>query len=430
MAAIRTADYVTSYYAATAQPPPATAPLSGDRRTDVCVVGAGIAGCSAALALSERGYQVTILEAHRIGWGASGRSGGQVIYGLAIEQERVAALAGAPAARLVWDMSLGAIELLKQRIARHGIECDWVDGQMLTAIKQRQWRALQNWHHELTGSLGYTSARLIAREELRTLLASERYVGALYDSNGGHLHPLRYTLGVARAASAAGAQFFEHSPVLGWNERGARVIVRTAAGSVDCAQVVFAGNAWLGRTVPQLQRKLMTVGTYIIATESLGEQRARALIANNAAVCDTNWILDYFRRSSDHRLLFGGRVNYSGVDLREVGPATARHMLRVFPQLAGTRIEYAWGCLLDITLNRAPDFGRLGPNAYYLQGFSGHGIALAGLAGVVAAEAIAGTSERFDVFARLPQRDFPGGMWLRRPALVLAMLWYRLRDLL
>jgi gamma-glutamylputrescine oxidase len=423
-------DYVSSYYTASTPTTPASAPLSGEVRTDVCVVGAGIAGCSAALALAERGYRVAVLEARRIGWGASGRSGGQVIYGLAIEQQPLAALAGAEPARLMWDMSLGAIALLKQRIARHGIECDWIDGQMLTAIKQRQWRALQSWHHELTGSLGYSTARLIAREELRTLLGSERYVGALYDSNGGHLHPLRYTLGLARAAAEAGAQIFEHSAVLDWSEHGDRVRVRTATGRVDCAQVIFAGNAWLGRTVPQLQRKLMTVGTYVIATEPLGAERARELIANNAAVCDTNWILDYFRRSSDHRLLFGGRVNYSGVDLREVGPATARHMLRVFPQLAGTQIEYAWGCLLDITLNRAPDFGRLGPNAYYLQGFSGHGIALAGLAGVLAAEAIAGTSERFDVFARLPQREFPGGLWLRRPALVLAMLWYRLRDLL
>jgi gamma-glutamylputrescine oxidase len=174
----------------------------------------------------------------------------------------------------------------------------------------------------------------------------------------------------------------------------------------------------------------MTVGTYVIATEPLGEQRAHALIANNAAVSDTNWILDYFRRSSDHRLLFGGRVNYSGMQVRAVAPSLSARMLRVFPQLTGTRIEYAWGCLLDITLNRAPDFGRLEPNVYYLQGFSGHGIALASLAGELVAEAIAGTNERFDVFARIPHREFPGGMLLRRPALALAMLWYRLRDLM
>jgi gamma-glutamylputrescine oxidase len=430
MSESKTPDYVESYYRDSAPLPQISAPLRGAERADVCVVGGGIAGCSTALVLAERGYRVMLLEAQRIGWGASGRSGGQVIYGLAAEQDRIQRMVGREDARRIWDVSLAAIDLIKQRIARHQIECDWVDGQMLTAIKPRQWRALQQWQAELTDELGYTSARLIERQELRSLLATDRYIGALYDRNGGHLHPLRYTLGLARAATAAGVALHEGSEVREWQGHGARVRVLTAEGSVDCAQLVFAGNAWLGRTVPALQRKLMTVGSYIIATEPLGEERARALIANNAAICDTNWILDYFRRSSDHRLLFGGRVNYSGVDLRGVGPATAQHMRRVFPQLSDARIDYAWGCLLDITLNRAPNFGRLQPNVYFLQGFSGHGIALAGIAGLLAAEAIAGTSERFDVLARLPHRDFPGGMWLRRPALVLAMLWYRLRDLL
>ena len=421
-------DYVESYYLASTPVPPPRPALQGEQRADVCVVGGGIAGCSAALSLAERGCRVVLLEAHRVGWGASGRGGGQVIYGVSAEQDSLKALLGPQHARAVWDISLAGLALLKRRIAQHRIECDWVDGQMLTAIKPRQWRALEAWQAELSEDYGYSSTRLIGREELRTVLATERYIGALYDSNGGHLHPLRYTLGLARAAAQAGVQIHEASAVMAWSSSAGRVQVRTALGRVDCAQLLFAGNAWLGRTVPALQRKLMTVGSYIIATEPLGEERARALITNNAAICDTNWILDYFRRSSDHRLLFGGRVNYSGVDLRAVGPATAQHMLKVFPQLSGTRIEYAWGCLLDITLNRAPDFGRLHPNVYFLQGFSGHGIALAGIAGELAAEAIAGTHERFDVFARLPHREFPGGMWLRRPALVLAMLWYRLRD--
>jgi len=426
----RTTDYVASYYRDSAALPPATAPLRGAVRGDVCVVGGGIAGCSTALELAQRGYDVVLLEARRIGWGASGRAGGQVIYGLAAEHERIEAMAGAQDARRIWNLSLEAIELIKRRIAKHHIDCDWVDGQMLTAIKTRQWRALQQWQAELVNTLGYGSTRLIEREELRSLVATERYVGALYDSNGGHLHPLRYTFGLARAAVSAGARIHEGSEVLAWTRDGGRVRVQTPEGSVECAQLIFAGNAWLGRTVPELQRKLMTVGSYIIATAPLGEEAARALIANNAAICDTNWILDYFRRSSDHRLLFGGRVNYSGIDLRGVGPATAQHMWRVFPQLRGTRIDYAWGCLLDITLNRAPNFGRLEPNVYFLQGFSGHGIALAGIAGLLVAETIAGTNERFDVMARLPHRDFPGGLGLRRQALVLAMLWYRLRDLL
>jgi gamma-glutamylputrescine oxidase len=193
---------------------------------------------------------------------------------------------------------------------------------------------------------------------------------------------------------------------------------------------VFAGNAWLADTVPALARKVAGVGSYIIATEPLGAERAQRLITNDAAVCDTNWILDYFRRTADHRLLFGGRVNYSGLNLRALVPPTRRRMLKVFPQLAGVRINYAWGCLLDITMNRAPHFGRLAPNVFYLQGFSGHGIALAGLAGQLVAEAVAGSAERFDVFARLPHRNFPGGRALRHPLLALAMLWYRLRDLL
>ncbi len=422
--------HTDSYYAAAAPTLPAAAALAGRVSCDVCVVGGGIAGCSAALALAERGYRVVLLEAQRLGWGASGRSGGQVIFGTAVDQSELEGMLGADDARRIWDISLAGLALLKQRIERHRIDCDWVDGQMFAAIKPRQWLQLRAWQAELAQRYGYGSTRLIERAELRALLATERYLGAMHDSNGGHLHPLRYTLGLARAAALAGVEIHEHSRALGFTAAGGKVRVRTAAGAVECAQLVLAGNAWLGDTAPALQRKLMAIASYVIATEPLGEQRAQRLIANNAAVCDTNWILDYFRRSSDHRLLFGGRVNYSLLDMRAVAPATRRRMLGVFPQLAGVRIDYAWGCLLDITLSRAPHFGRLEPNVYFLQGFSGHGVALAGIAGQLAAEAIAGTAERFDVFARIPHRDFPGGMWLRRPALALAMLWYRLRDLL
>jgi gamma-glutamylputrescine oxidase len=422
--------YPATYYAASTPLAPGNAPLHGRRSADICVVGGGIAGCSAALALAERGYRVVLLEAQRLGWGASGRAGGQVIFGVAAEQDELESLVGSSDAHAIWELALAGIAALKARIARHQIDCEWVDGQMLTAIKARQWQHLQQFQSQIAARYGYTSPRLIERAQLHGLLSSERYIGALYDSNGGHLNPLRYTLGLALAAQQAGVALHEASPVLGYRHESGTLRVRTALGEVECAQLVFAGNAWLGAIVPALQRRLMTVGTYVIATEPLGEARARALIANNAAVSDTSWILDYFRRSSDHRLLFGGRVNYSGVHVRAIAPSVTARMLRVFPQLTGTRIEYAWGCMLDITLNRAPDFGRLEPNVYYLQGFSGHGIALAGLAGELVAEAIAGTNERFDVFGRIPHRDFPGGMLLRRPALALAMLWYRLRDLL
>lgn len=423
-------EYVDSYYAASARVPAPAAPLVGTLDTDVCVVGGGIAGCSAALTLAERGYRVALLEAQRIGWGASGRSGGQAIFGTAIEQAELEQLVGFEDARRVWEVSLAGLALLKQRIERYRIDCDWTSGWMLAAIKQRQWRELQTWQADLAQRYGYTSTQLMNRAQLRSTLATARYIGALYDSNSGHLHPLRYTLGLAHAAAQAGVVIHEGSRVLSFSRRDGRIRARTDTGAVNCAQLVLAGNAWLGDTAPPLQRKLMSIGSYVIATESLGEHRARRLIANNAAVCDANWVLDYFRRSSDHRLLFGGRVNYSMLDMRAVAPATRRRMLKVFPQLRDTRIDYAWGCLLDITLNRAPHFGRLEPDVYFLQGFSGHGISLAGIAGALVAEAIAGTAERFDVFARIPHRNFPGGMLLRRPALALAMLWYRLRDLL
>src|SRR5665213_412513 len=362
--------YPQTYYSASAELLPPFPSLQGSIKADICVVGGGIAGCTAALTLAERGYRVVLLEAQRLGWGASGRSGGQIIYGTAADQGDLEQLVGADDARDIWQISLAGVTLLKQRIERHHIACDWVDGHMYVAIKPRQWRQLQTWHAQLTGHYGYSGTQLVECDELASLLSSDRYIGALYDRNGGHLHPLRYTLGLAQAAAHAGVEVHETSQVTGYINSGGALRVRTRAGAVDCTHLLFAGNAWLGATVPVLERKLMSIATYMVATEPLGKQRAHELIASNAAICDTNWILDYFRRSSDHRLLFGGRVNYSGINLRAIAPATTRRMLRVFPQLAGTRVDYAWGCLVDITTNRTPHFGRLEPNVYFLQGLS------------------------------------------------------------
>jgi gamma-glutamylputrescine oxidase len=252
----------------------------------------------------------------------------------------------------------------------------------------------------------------------------------MLDTNSGHLHPLKYVRGLAAAAKRAGAVLHEGSRVRNYRRIDGKVQLRTDVGALSCRQVVFAGNAWLGNTAPELRRRIMPVGTYIVATEPLGESLATRLLPQDTAVTDINWVLDYFRRSADHRLLFGGRVSYSGLDPFDTAQATRARMLKVFPQLRDARIEHAWGGYVDITLNRAPDFGRLEPDVYYLQGFSGHGIALTGLAGKLVAEAMTGSTERFDVFARIPHRAFPGGDLLRRPALVLAMLYYRLKDLL
>jgi gamma-glutamylputrescine oxidase len=424
-------DYVASYYAASAHAAPERPALDGGTECDVCVVGAGIAGCSTALHLAEKGLSVVLLEQQRVGWGASGRSGGQAIFGVAAGQRKLERLIGGAGARAIWDMSVEALTLLRELIARYHIDCDWASGYLYSAVRERHLRELRAEVRELHERFDYRSVRYVAREELRAMVASARYLGALYDSNSGHLHPLNYTLGIAAAAEARGVRIFESTRADSFSCGGSsQVRVRTARGEVRARFLVLCGNVYLGTTAPALASKIMGVATYIVATEPLGAERARQLITNNAAVCDMNWVLDYFRRSGDERLLFGGRVNYSGLRSFDAPAATRARMLRVFPQLADTRIDFAWGGEVDITLNRAPHFGRLAPNVYFLQGFSGHGIALTGIAGKVVAEAISGTAARFDVFARIPHGNFPGGAALRRPALVLAMLWYRLKDLL
>jgi len=418
-----------SWYEATARRPAGRPALAGDIDADVCVVGAGIAGCSAALHLAERGYRVVLLEAERVGFGASGRSGGQLIPGYASGQAKLADQIGKDETRRLWDFTIEGIRLVRERVQRHAIDCDLHWGHLHVALKPRQRDELKQWQREQEDDFGYRSLRFLERDEVASCIASRRYIAGLHDSASGHLHPLRYTIGLGEAAVAAGARLHEDSRVISI-ERGATVTVRTAGGSVRAKQVALCGNIEQGGLAPGLARKTMGIATYIVATRPLGAARANALLRDNVAVADINWIIDYYRCSADHRLLFGGRVSYSGIDPIGTTRATRQRMLNVFPQLADAEIEYAWGGLLDITMNRAPHFGRLEPNIYFLQGFSGHGMVLTGIAGKIVAEAIAGQAERFDVYARLRHHDFPGGMWLRRPSLVLAMLWFRLKDLL
>lgn len=404
--------------------------MQGDCRTDICVVGAGLAGTSAALHLAQRGYQVVQLEAGALGDGASGRNGGQALVGLAVGQDTLARLSSAADARLAWDMTVEALDLLHALCARHQIDCDWVPGHLQLGLKARHEAELDALQAQLQ-ALGYDGTVRLGRADLPAQVASSRYQSGLLDPRSGHLQPLKYLLGLSAAALQAGVRLHEHSRALAWSAAGdGQLVVRTPHGQVRCTQLLLAGNATLGAIAPPLARRILGVGTYMVATEVLGPKRAAALLPGNAAAADMNWVLDYFRLSRDHRLLFGGRVSYSGLDAHDSARATHRRLLAVFPQLRDVRIEHAWGGWLDITRNRAPDFGRLAPAVWYLQGFSGHGLALTGMAGKLAAEAMAGQSERFDVFARIRHRDFPGGAALRRPALVLAMLWYRLRDLL
>jgi gamma-glutamylputrescine oxidase len=428
MALRRPDEHVDSWYARSAVPAPERPRLEGRVTADVAILGGGLTGLSAALELAEAGLRVVLLEARRIGWGASGRNGGQVIFGYSCDQAKIEALVGREDARRMFDWSIEAVDLVRQRIARHGIAADWRDGHAHVAIKPRHITELKAWQRDLEENYGYP-LQWWDREQLREVLDSPRYLGGLYDPRSGHLHPLNFTLGIAAAAERAGALLFERTEVTKL-ERGAKPVLRTAHGEVQADFVVLAGNAIVHGIAPELDDKIMPVGTYVGATPPLGEELARQLIRNDMAVADINWALDYFRFSADHRLLFGGRASYSTLPPPNLPGVMMRRMARVFPQLKGVRFEHIWGGLIDISRNRAPHWGRLGDNIYFAQGFSGHGVATTGLAGRVIAEAIRGQAGRLDAFARIRHHDFPGGRTFRTPLLVAAMAWYKLRDAL
>ena len=421
----------TSYYEASVQRPAPCPPLQGSVQADVVVVGAGFAGLSAALELSARGLSVVVLEADRIGSGASGRNGGQAIVGYASGQGPFEQQLGAADAQRAWDMSVEAVELIERRITQHGIPCDWRRGYTYVADSPKKARALREEcddHHARGIASEWAEGADVAR-----FIQSPRYVAAFHETTSGHLHPLKYALGLASAAQAAGVRIFEGSPVTALT-RGSRLVASTPQGQVTARFGVLAGNCMLPehgpKVAPEIAPRIMPVGTYMIGTAPLDPALCQQLIPNLAAVCDNNFVLDYFRFSADHRMLFGGRVSYTAMTPPNLKSLMAQRMGEVFPALKSVPIEFVWGGFVDISMNRAPDFGRLGDNLYYLQGFSGHGVALTGLAGQLVAETIAGQAGRFDVFARLKHREFPGGAALRTPSLALGMLWHRLKDAL
>jgi gamma-glutamylputrescine oxidase len=421
-----------SYYEASARREPLAEPLQGDISTDVVVVGAGYAGLSSAIELAKRGYQVVVLEADRVCSGASGRNGGQAIVGYASGQEPFEAQLGKDEARKAWEMSVESMELIDQRIAEFQIECDYVSGYLYVADSERKARVLETDMQAMERDHGF-KVDFKRGADVQQHIQSPRYCASAYESNSGHLHPLKFGLGLARAARSLGVQIFEQSAVVDI-ARGAKLKAKTARGSVTAKWGVLAGNCTLGeygpRVAPELAPRIMPVGTYIIGTAPLDDGVCERLIPSNAAVCDNNFVLDYFRFSADRRMLFGGRVSYSTRTPAKLGEVMAERMGRVFPELQCIPVEFVWGGFVDISMNRAPDFGRLGDNLFYLQGFSGHGVALTGLAGKVVAEAVAGQAERFDIFAKLQHRKFPGGALLRTPSLVLGMAYHQLKDLL
>lgn len=422
-----------SYYEASATRPQPLPSLTENVTVDACVIGGGYAGLSAALELAERGYSVALLEAQTIGWGASGRNGGQALVGFGVTgQEALEAQLTREEARRAWDVSVEALALLRARIDKHAIACDYTLGHLTLAVNARKAHKLQTWTKHVTQRYDYP-LQPIAHDEIQHWIASPRFHSGVYDAHSGHLHPLKFCLGLADAARAAGVRIFENTAALGLG-RGDNPRVKTAGGEVTCRFVVLAASVYLDKfskqLAPELVPRIMPVGTYVIATEPMEATRADALIRGRAAAFDNNLILDYFRVTADNRLLFGGGESYSRMTPLNLAQRMRKRMLAVFPQLDDLRVPYVWGGFVDLTMNQAPDFGRVDRNIFYLQGFSGHGLALAVMAGKLVAETIAGQAERFDLLARIKHHRFPGGTLLRTPALVLGMLYYRLKDLL
>jgi len=421
-------EHAASYYAATRTNETEYPSLIGEHRADVAIVGGGFTGVSAALHLAERGYDVALLEANRIAWGASGRNGGQLIDGF-VDNDRIERRFGADAAEITRRMGIESRDIVVERIQRYSIECDLKFGFFDVAMREAEMNDLRefldakqrtNYPHEL---------QLVSASEMPAYIDSDHYIGGLINYGNGHLHPLNLCAGEALAARQLGANIFEQSPVTRIRH-GAKPVVETANGIVIAKKVILAGNAYLGRTEPTLYGRVIPAGSYMIGTEPLGEARASELLPADMAYCEQTVGLNYFRLTADKRLLFGGMCNYSGRDPKDITAALRPKMLKIFPQLADIRIDYEWGGDIAISINRIPQFGRIEGNTYYAQGYSGHGVAPTHLAGKMLADVIAGESEQFDLMAKVRHRRLPGGKWFANPALALGMLYFRLKELL
>ena len=414
-----------SYYAATANHATDFAPLLGSQNADVCVIGAGFTGISTALHLAERGYNVHAVEANKVGWGASGRNGGQMISGIS-GRKNIANKLGEDTNEVLRGLRWAGHEIIRERVETYNIQCDLKFGYLDAAIKERHVRDLEADYEQLQKDNFPHEFRLLSGDETSEFIGTGAYIGALLNMANGHLHPLNLCIGEAQAAVSLGATIYEQSPVLDI-EKGKRPRVVTQQGSVTADVVVLAGNAYHA-----LERKLrdimFPVNSFIIATEPLSEEMVEAINQRDLAVCDPNVVLEYFRLSADKRLLFGGRFNYFGLDPDVIKQNLRPRMLKIYPRLADVRIDYAWGGTIGVPINRVPQLGRISPNIFYCQGYSGHGVNVTHLAGQIMADAVAGTVERFDLFANVKPVIIPGAHLLSKPMVSLGMLYYWIKD--
>lgn len=422
----RQGEYPPSWYAATAHPAPRHPALQGETRADVCVVGAGYTGLSAALHLAERGFDVVLLEAHRVGFGASGRNGGQLGSGQRQDQASLEKMLGKAEAQRLWALGEEAKDLVKRLIAKHEIDCDLKPGVAWTTFSASETADLHRYVDLLKGDYGYDQVSALDAAACQALCPSPAYHGGLLDMGAGHLHPLNFALGLARAATAAGVRIFENTHVTGLDE-GGRVTVRTSGGQVSADHVVLACNGYLGGLNGKVAARVMPINNFVGATEPLGDDAARVL-TRDIAVADSKFVVNYFRLSADKRLLFGGGESYGYRFPSDLAAKIRKPMTEIFPHLRDVRLDYAWGGTLAITMKRLPYLARVAPNILSASGYSGHGVGTATHAGYLMAQAIAGQAEGFDTMARIPNTPFPGGVALRNPLLILAMTWFSLRD--
>ncbi|KAA0873617.1 NAD(P)/FAD-dependent oxidoreductase [Nitrincola tapanii] len=417
---------VPSYYAASATPCPTRPSLEQDLEVDVCVIGAGYTGLSTALFLAEAGYRVAVLEAASVGWGASGRNGGQIVNSFSRDLDSIAKQTSAPHLALLSRMAFEGAQIIRQRVAQYQIPCDLKEGGIFAAITRKHLHHLEA-QQALWRAHGYEQLELLDHDGIRRYVGSERYLGGALDHTGGHIHPLNLALGEAAAFESLGGQIFEHSAVTHLLP-GTPNRVQTARGEVKAQYVVVAGNAYLGNLVPELSSKSMPCGTQVLATEPLSEALAARLLPGDQCVEDCNYLLDYYRLSADKRLIYGGGVVYGARDPENIERLIRPKMLKTFPELAQIKIDYTWTGNFLLTLSRLPQVGRLSGTILYSQGCSGHGVTFTHVAGKALALAIQGQAERFDAFASLPHYPFPGGRLLQVPFSALGAWYYNLRD--